>query len=309
MNIVICAIAKLENNYIYDWAKYHLDIGVNHIFIYDNNEIDGERIEDVFRDTALENRVTVLNARGQKKAQLKVYNAFYHTFDFDWCAFIDIDEFITFNPSANIQSINDFLSNLHNCDAVALNWLCYGDNGLVHFENESVPKRFLKPIKPLDFVASQVNGTPENYHIKSIIKKGLDIDWDEDHSPFKNPHVPSRITRIVNAKGESLSELPWQVSDYSVAFIRHYITMSIEEYLRKVQRGAADSNSAGRYNVSRFFRYNRITLKKLLVIKKSMGTVALYNIVVERFKWLSISNNWPSAFLFKSHHRSLNKRK
>ena len=87
MNIVICAIAKLENNYIYDWAKYHLDIGVNHIFIYDNNEIDGERIEDVFRDSALESRVTVINARGQKKVQLKVYNAFYHTFDTFNCTF------------------------------------------------------------------------------------------------------------------------------------------------------------------------------------------------------------------------------
>lgn len=303
MNIVICAIAKLENNYIYHWAKYHLDLGFNHIFIYDNNECDGERIDSVFKNTLLEDSVTIIDVRGQKKAQLKVYNAFYYTFEFDWCAFIDIDEFITFSPASKIQTIGDLVKERQGHNAIVLNWMCFGDCGNVHYEDIPVTDRFREPIVPLPFVASQIDGTPENQHIKSIIKKGLCIDWDEEHYPFKNPHIPAGLFDICNASGVPVNNYPWQELDYNIAFIRHYITMSIEEYTRKSKRGAADSNSTNRYRVSRFFRYNKVSLKKLIIVKKMTGSLPILSIINERLKWCSISNRWLSAYLYKSYRR------
>ena len=93
MKCVVCAIAKQENVYIYEWANYHLNIGFSHIHIYDNNDLDGESIADVFVGTNIENKITIHDVRGKICMQLVVYQDCYDNEDFDWCAFIDIDEF------------------------------------------------------------------------------------------------------------------------------------------------------------------------------------------------------------------------
>ena len=51
--MAICCIAKNENYYINDWVKYHLDLGFDHIYIYDNNDGDdniGRYIDAKFKD-------------------------------------------------------------------------------------------------------------------------------------------------------------------------------------------------------------------------------------------------------------------
>lgn len=304
MRNVICAIAKLENDYIYEWANYHLGIGFTHIYIYDNNEIDGERILDVFSESSISDSITVIDIRGQRCKQLEAYNKCYQSFDFDWCAFIDIDEFITFSPDSGITSIEQLILRHADHNAIVLNWLCYGDCDNVYYDNRPVLKRFPKPILPFDFVASQIDGTPENHHIKTIVKKGLDIDWEEDHFPFCNPHIPSRLSDIVNASSKVVENRPWQVFDNSVAYIRHYITKSLEEYAKKANRGAADTGSRVRYKISRYFRYNRITISKLRLVHRITGSYSLLQIINERFKWLSVSNEWPTAFLYRSFRQS-----
>ena len=47
LNIALCAIAKNENLYIREWVEHYKNIGVSKIFLYDNNDIDGERFEEV----------------------------------------------------------------------------------------------------------------------------------------------------------------------------------------------------------------------------------------------------------------------
>lgn len=304
MRNVICAIAKLENDYIYEWASYHLGIGFSHIYIYDNNEIDGERIPDVFSGSSISDSVTVINVRGQRGKQLEVYNKCYQDYDFDWCAFIDIDEFITFSQESGITSIEQLILRHADHNAIVLNWLCYGDCGNVDYTIGPVQKRFPKPILPFGFVASQIDGTPENNHIKTIVKKGLDIDWEEDHVPFCNPHIPSRLSDIVSASGKVVENRPWQTFDNSVAYIRHYITKSLEEYARKSNRGAADTDSRVRYKISRYFRYNRITLSKLRLVRRITGSFSLLPIINERFKWRSVSNKWLTAYFYRSFRQS-----
>ena len=304
MRNVICAIAKLENDYIYEWASYHLGIGFSHIYIYDNNEIDGERIQDVFSGSSISDSVTVINVRGQRGKQLEVYNKCYQDYDFDWCAFIDIDEFITFSQESGITSIEQLLLRHADHNAIVLNWLCYGDCGNVEYNIGPVQERFPKPILPFGFVASQIDGTPENNHIKTIVKKGLDIDWEEDHVPFCNPHIPSRLSDIVSASGKVVENRPWQTFDNSVAYIRHYITKSLEEYARKSNRGAADTDSRVRYKISRYFRYNRITLSKLRLVRRITGSFSLLPIINERFKWRSVSNKWLTAYFYRSFRQS-----
>ena len=37
MRVCLIAIAKMENDYINDWVKYHLNLGIDRIYLYDNN--------------------------------------------------------------------------------------------------------------------------------------------------------------------------------------------------------------------------------------------------------------------------------
>ena len=49
IKIGLCMICKLENLYIQEFMDYYKKLGYNHIFIYDNNDINGERFEDVIQ--------------------------------------------------------------------------------------------------------------------------------------------------------------------------------------------------------------------------------------------------------------------
>jgi ABC-type branched-subunit amino acid transport system substrate-binding protein len=48
--VALCAIAKNENLYIREWVNWYKKLGVSKIFLYDNNDIDGEHFEDVISD-------------------------------------------------------------------------------------------------------------------------------------------------------------------------------------------------------------------------------------------------------------------
>lgn len=304
MDSIICCIAKNENRYLYEWAEYHLSLGFSHLYIYDNNDCDGESISDLFQDSPISDSISVLDVRGKKCMQLEVYDHCFSSFSFDWCAFIDIDEFITFSEGSGIHSINQFLSDKSEFDVVVLNWMCYGDNGHVYYKEDPVLKRFPKPILPITFVASLYDGKPENSHVKSIVNKRANVNWKEERFPSPNPHIPGGVKTVCNALGYSLNDAhPWQSINFEVAYIRHYITKSLEEYSIRINRGTADTASKMRYSVSRFFRYNSISLAKLIACYRIYGSLPLLSILQEKFKWYSIAHGLVFAKLFKSVRR------
>lgn len=65
MKIAIVSIAKNENLYIKDWIDYHLKLGFDDIYIYDNNDIDSEKISDVI-DINIYKTVKIIDARGKR---------------------------------------------------------------------------------------------------------------------------------------------------------------------------------------------------------------------------------------------------
>lgn len=307
MKCIICAIAKNENLYIYEWAKHHLEIGFSHLHIYDNNDVDGERITDVFKRTEIENSITIHDVRGKTSMQLEVYQRCYEQEDFDWCAFIDIDEFITFtNPQ---MTISEFLRDKQEFEAVHLNWLCYGDDGQLRSDGRGMLERISHPIQPLDFKAQYIT-IPENAHIKSIVRKGLKIDWKVkvDGMPYATPHTPAGLQNVCNAKGENIRNMPWMELDFRTCYVAHYITKTIEEYAIKVQRRAADSNSYY-HTYARFFRYNRLSLRKLCAIKKISSHTRAIPIIVDAIKWWNFSHSKIVRSFYKQYRRMLKEEK
>lgn len=250
MNVCICAIAKCENLYIKEWVDYHLNLGFDHIYLYDNNEINGERISDVIDD----DRVTIVNYRGRHQlsceTQVKAYNECYRTYavDYDWIMFIDIDEFLTLNDHDNIK---DFLEQswCRKANAIRFHWLCYSDSGNLHYEDAPVLDRFTELCSNNDV----------NKYYKQIYRTNL------NKFRMMNVHYCDYITGIKYPDGSD-ARYVLQTTDsnirHDVGFVRHYVTKSLDEFIDIKYKRRGKGSSKTRLNKDFYFRYNELTDEK-----------------------------------------------
>ena len=105
--VALCGIGKIENNYIREWVEHYNMLGFNKIFLYDNNDKDGEHSEDVIGDYVNSGYVEILDVRGEPNRQISAYNELYQSGKlrgFDWIAYFDIDEFLELDTAKNIQA-------------------------------------------------------------------------------------------------------------------------------------------------------------------------------------------------------------
>lgn len=246
MQYLVC-VAKNEHRYIKEWCDYHLDLGFDKIFIYNNDTIPYKLNND---------KVIELNCSNITNPQPMVYNHCYQNFlnVGDWLTVLDCDEFLVIP-----DKIEPFLSRF-NADVVRYNWQCYGDCGNVYYEDKPVLERFKTPAQ-IDCVynADLPKGITENFHTKYSVKKTNKNAFLNIHSPI----IPNGTQ--VNVLGDIVSELPWQKPIWEVAYVKHFITKSAEEFIeRRFNKLDACGNVAATNNklVERYFNLNTRTKEK-----------------------------------------------
>lgn len=223
MKIALVCIAKNENNYIQEWIDYNLKLGFDHIFIYKNNW----EYEINHKD------VTVIDFPGNTK-QLPSYNDFIskNVGIYDWGAFFDVDEFLVLKKHNNIK---DFISEYKDYDAVAVNWVLFGDNELTNIENNnySLIERFTK------------RQLGVNHHVKVITKITPNINFVLPHNTNTNWVSPEKVigNGPFNYKGSD-----------EIAQLNHYFCKTKEEFKEKIRRGRSDTMS--HRNISDFDNHN-----------------------------------------------------
>ena len=259
MKVALCCIGRLENQYAVEYVDYYKSIGFDKIFIYDNNHDGEEHFEDVLQTYIDDGFVTVIDYRNKMLCQMKAYEECYkkHNNDYDWIAFFDFDEYITLKNDKNIK---DYLSDkiFDNFECIHINWMYYGDNGNVRYENKPLTERFTKPT---DYNLKVAYDFPENYHIKSIIKRGINnFRW------LKNTHSPGIGLKCCNAIGETCSDTAFNPYNFDRCYLRHYATKTIEEWIKyRMKRGGADmtyENFRKFIKPDRFFVVNEKTKEK-----------------------------------------------
>ena len=292
MKTALCAIAKMENKYIRDFVEYYKRLGITHIFLFDNNDINGEHFEDVINDYIQEGYVTLVDVRGappvfttKECSQLQplqpaIYTYCYNNLckNYDWFMAFDIDEFLTFKD--NEITIDEFLSQQKfiNTDVIYINWMCFGDSDKLRDE-PGVPiyKRLTKPIK--DDNRTWKNGYStvgynqtffDNQNFKSIVRTNID---NVKYYCAHRPEVQNNKLCIKNPSGEKISKnnIYTDSVDFSCAYLRHYVTKTISEWIEnKMQRGYPDMNNEY-YTLypAAFFRHgNEWTIEKQEIIDK-----------------------------------------
>ena len=77
MKVCLVVVAKLENRYIKEYVQYYKNIGIDTIFLGDNNDEDGEQFYEVINDEIADGFVRIINLRGMKMIQLSFYANIY----------------------------------------------------------------------------------------------------------------------------------------------------------------------------------------------------------------------------------------
>lgn len=272
MRCVICAIVRTENRYLPDWISYHLALGFDHIFLYDNAFNDEEHVEECLcRCEQYRGRVTVFPAYNLQGYQVGAYTEFYHNHqkEFDYVAFIDVDEYITFDVHSKFDenkenSISSFIKHLGRPDAISLNWMTFGDNGLLFDDGSPDYERFKRPL-PFRYSKENMWGKqPFNGHVKTIYRSALNIICIK-------PHCSEGDYHLINAIGREIEINPIQKDlTFTNCYVRHFITRTINEYINtKIKRGSRVDGLAGGYPLSMFFAFNKPTIKKLIIYNQT----------------------------------------
>jgi len=236
----ICCIVKDENDYLNEWLNYHLKIGVQHFFIYDN----GSKIpvRDTVEQLNLIDKTTIIDFPGLSK-QHDAYRHCLRKFGSlsQWIAFIDIDEFIV--PKKKPNSLSAFLKNFEPYGGLGINWLMFGSKGLLKKSKDSQLKTFTFRAK---------NDFEVNRHIKSIVQPKYVRAVRDPHS-FK--YLKGKY--CVN---EKFRRIDGPFTDVSVDDIQinHYFSRSLEEYKAKITRGRADNSSIER-SMEQFYNCDKLS--------------------------------------------------
>lgn len=267
IKVCVCTLGKEENRYIREFVKHYHNYDIDTIFLYDNNEINGENFEEVIKDYIDMGFVKIVDWRGKNKSMIRVWNDCYlNNYDYyDWLIFYDIDEYIYLK---NYTSIKAFLSEprFQKCPKIYLNWVIHTDNNLINYDNRTLHERFPEV---------EINAKKKNNNSYGSVKTIL-----KGHIPnvrITRMHIFSRDIKGCNGFGE-IAELNSndhiKNPDYEYYYIDHYYSKSIEEFVEKINKGDVyfdDKTSFKMHRVKRYFNINKITMKKIIYIEKYTG--------------------------------------
>jgi hypothetical protein len=222
MKVALVCIAKNEDNYIEEWVNYNVKLGFDKIFIYQND----------WRTNLEHPNVVKFENDGINK-QRECYSHFIQTYnsEYDWAAFLDVDEFLVLKKHKNIK---DFINDYKEFPGIGVNWVLFGNNGLTKVDGDySLVKRFTKRQWSI------------NQHVKSIVKLTPRLTMDI-HNPntFVVDTNKNKFTGPFNLNG-------WD----NIAQINHYFCKTQEEFQEKCDRGRADS-PVYRRTMSEFEEHN-----------------------------------------------------
>lgn len=236
MRIGICAIAKNEDLYIDEWIRYHRKLGVDQICIFQNNW----RYSGPFT----ENFHVHWYAQDGEVQQLNAYNRFLHNTnlsiqELDWCAFIDVDEYICVRDVS--RSFRDILEEFQAYPSLAINWRLFGSSRLSWDGSHDVVTRFTKCEAVL------------NKHIKQIVNfKLMRENGMLSKANFINPHY-GNWTAVNLQKNAVIGPFNTQCLDQVQPLeLNHYVVKTWDECLAKCARGRADASC--KRNAEEFFR-------------------------------------------------------
>lgn len=227
----IATVVKDELLYIEDFIKYHLHIGIDEIFIYeDYGSVSHKEICDKYDNVYLssildifpeEQREEIIQMRIDKVPSQTLYinqilKYLHPTHNEGWWVFLtDIDEFITCT-----EKFPDILDRYKEHQAVLIYWQNYGCSGHIYKPDDNRP--------PYEIYTEKCGY--EKYSDEKYFKITKFIVNMNKYKPTMKFWIHCANVDFIKA------DMSYKRTEivYEPLYLRHYITKSVEEYAWKV---------------------------------------------------------------------------
>jgi len=236
----VVAIMKNEGAYLKEWLDFHILVGVEKFYLYDNESNDDTK--KILKPYIKQGIVEYTYFPGQKRQNPAYIDALNkHANDSRWMAFIDLDEFIV---PVKHKTITDFLRTLpKNFGALVLTWVMYGSAG-----HKRKPKGLV--IENFKYHANE----KRHSGCKSIVNPRLVVSQ-------RNPHINDVAGFLIDENGRKLGRIDQTNNPPSYNKIRcnHYVTKSYDEYKARCNKGSASTGTKSptkKWSREKFDRYD-----------------------------------------------------
>lgn len=238
-NIVAVSVYKW-NDYIVEYVDWYLNkLKFDEVHIYDDSPEDWPDFTEIpYIDKQMKSKRVIvydkydITHQYNSISQMNFFNWIYYNIDFDWCACFDSDEFLYLTED---DSICSFLQREQfvNADCVLLFWQFYTDNNNFFKSEEPVNDRFTEKWPYL------------SSHTKCIVHKNIsDFYLKSSHClGFDMPYMPKVVLPSGKVLDKAYAPFPEQyvsAEEYKLGYLKHFYTMSMEEYFIKIINGRND---------------------------------------------------------------------
>jgi hypothetical protein len=223
----IFCLAKYEYQYIEEFIVYHLFMGFDKIYVYDNEDTPTYKslLSKYF------DKVEVIHFPGNNNdigiqgliMMHFVQNYMYKT-DITHVIHIDIDEFIVLKKHKNIKEfINEYI--VGDCAAITINWRFFGSSGLNSNDGRPVTERFIMREKKY------------STHIKTLFDKTKFDRFRCCHNIVSTEgyHVKDTNGLIITHTAQNVN-----MEKDNIIQLNHYASKTLPEYVYQRKRGACD---------------------------------------------------------------------
>ena len=258
--ITLFSLAKFESDYIEEWVLYHLALGFDHIYLYDNE--DAPIYADMLKKYS--EFITVIHIPGnnydipiQYKIMQHYANNFLFSTSITHTILIDIDEFCVLKKHKHIADfVNEYIKD--DCGGIAFPWRHFGSMGQ-NKSDKPLTQRFT-----LTEDIKYMKATPTGGVFKTLFKVSDIEEWcwkkasykcGYNHMPLfkQNKHCKTTTGEIIEPLGLSefrpgyepklhFGKIPngdLKIKDinFDVIQLNHYKCKTKEEYAYIKTRG------------------------------------------------------------------------
>ncbi len=248
--LAVLATARNEGVYFLQWIAHYRALGVEHFFLYSNDNNDGS--DALLSALAEAGEITWISnsfaprVDGQLKAYSHCLSFAPHILDYRWTLIVDLDEFMVIDTE-QYRSLPDLLDRRESGGAtvVAFSWLMFTMGNNLAWSRRPLLERCTQ------------RESADNTAIKSAFRTRSFIT-SYPHDPIPAPGVPAVYQ---NAAGEPHH---WEGRDtppsngtplYTHAWVNHYYFKSIDEFLWK------SSRNRGGFEINQELQFKPDTLK------------------------------------------------
>lgn len=265
--------AKMEENYVREFLDHYKNLGIDHIFIGDNNNKDYfPQLSEIIKDYIDSGFVTIYDCRDVHIIQSTKYSIYNRMFDYyniqdtyDWCFVCDMDEFLVLGKY-NIKQYLD-LFNADTSARIRIPWIVMDDNDLIYYEDKPLQTRLIrvsdKYYNDKFFESKMMFRT--NLVTKDTYISSHYINVSNSHYVYKI--LPQYTYEFQNYHQCITSKQDKLIIDQHNIYLKHFRYKTLEEFIQKVYRGDA-AKVYGGYCINKkemfvkFFTMNILTKDK-----------------------------------------------